>query len=108
MVDRGEILIPFGEFLENNHVLMPGAFGLDWYHEEMVHAGVRPPEDLDEMAFQDALDLGRKHKLPLHPRYNLFWHDLTVEEILSLRDFVEKKGRVDGEVLTLPTAQRIK
>src|SRR2546427_9690274 len=31
IADLGEILVPFGEFLENNHVLMPGAFGLEWY-----------------------------------------------------------------------------
>src|SRR5947199_2688992 len=29
IADLGEILVPFGEFLENNHVLMPGAFSLD-------------------------------------------------------------------------------
>ncbi len=108
IVDLGEILIPFGEFLENNHVLMPGAFGLDWYHEEMVHAAVRPPDDLGDLPFQDALNLSRKHKFPLHPRYNLFWHDLTANEILSLRDFVEKNGHVDGEVLRLPNDQRFK
>src|SRR3989475_10728831 len=28
IADLGEILVPFGEFLENNHVLMPGAFSL--------------------------------------------------------------------------------
>src|SRR2546430_4071621 len=31
IADLGEILIPFGEFLENNHVLMPGAFSLEWF-----------------------------------------------------------------------------
>src|SRR5256884_1791781 len=31
IADLGEILIPFGEFLENNHVLMPGGFSLEWY-----------------------------------------------------------------------------
>ncbi|HVG36301.1 MAG TPA: DNA polymerase II large subunit, partial [Thermoplasmata archaeon] len=31
IADLGEILVPFGEFLENNHVLMPGAFSLEWY-----------------------------------------------------------------------------
>src|SRR5206468_1314802 len=31
IADLGENLVPFGELLENNHVLMPGAFSLEWY-----------------------------------------------------------------------------
>jgi len=35
IVDLGEILIPFGEFVENNHVLIPGSYSLEWYKVEL-------------------------------------------------------------------------
>ena len=34
IVDLGEVLIPYGEFIENNHILIPGAFSREWWMAE--------------------------------------------------------------------------
>ena len=39
LVDLGEILVAFGEFLENNRALVPGAYSLAWHLEELAAAG---------------------------------------------------------------------
>ncbi len=39
IVDLGEILVSYGEFLENNRALAPGAYSLDWHAEELKAAG---------------------------------------------------------------------
>jgi DNA polymerase II large subunit len=99
IVDLGEILVAFGEFLENNHPLVPGAFGLDWYRAELERALGELPEGWERLSFREAVDLSREHGVPLHPRFNLFWHDLSVEELKRLRELLAEKGRmVDGRL----------
>ncbi|MEM0129805.1 MAG: DNA polymerase II large subunit, partial [Thermoplasmata archaeon] len=103
IVDLGEILVAYGEFLENNHPLVPGAYSLDWHREELGRAGV--PRDADDGGrdFSRALALAREHDVPLHPRWLFFWHDLTSAEIRALSEHVEREGSLspDGS-LRLP------
>jgi len=102
IVDLGELLVSFGEFLENNHDLVPGAYNLDWHAEELRAAGVDEDEGLDVATYDEAARVASEHGVPLHPRWLLFWHDLTPAEIRALAEFVERSGRwVDG-ALELP------
>ncbi len=102
IADLGEILVPFGEFLENNHVLMPGAFSLEWYGQLLREKlGVLPP-GWEEASAVQALEWSRALGVPLHPRYNLFWHDMTVGELKRLRDFVSAHGSIAEGTLVLP------
>ena len=104
--DVGEILIPFGEFLENNQRLVPGAFTVEWWEEEVRAAdkdGKAWTPGREAPSFEGAMDLSRRLGVPLHPRYNLFWHDLTPEEITTLSNLVEGHGRLEaGGTLVLP------
>jgi DNA polymerase II large subunit len=102
IVDLGEILVGFGEFLENNRPLAPAAYTLDWHLEELRAAGVDPAEGSAVSCFADALRLSRATGVPLHPRWLLFWHDLTPVEIRRLGEFVERTGRWRGAALDLP------
>jgi DNA polymerase II large subunit len=97
IVDLGEMLVSFGEFLENNHPLVPGAYSLDWHGEELRAAGVDEAVGLDVETYDDAVRVSITHGVPLHPRWLLFWHDLTSADIRALAEFVERTGRwVDG------------
>jgi DNA polymerase II large subunit len=106
--DVGEILVPFGEFAENNHRLVPGAFAAEWWEEEVRAAdpegrawdvGRAPP------TLEQAVELSRAIGVPLHPDHNLFWHDMTPEEISALSRLVAERGRfADDGSLELPLA----
>jgi DNA polymerase II large subunit len=103
ILDLGEILVSVGEFLENNRPLVPGAYSLDWHVEELREAGVDPAAGAGVASYEEAVALSRAHGVPLHPRWLLFWHDLTPAEIRALSEFVERTGRwVDGR-LELPS-----
>jgi DNA polymerase II large subunit len=102
IIDLGEILVSFGEFLENNHPLVPGAYSLDWHHQELRAAGVDDPSAIAPASFEDAVRLSRTHGVPLHPRWLLFWHDLTPPELRALAEFVERAGRWSDRRLSLP------
>src|SRR6267143_1924412 len=81
IADLGEILVPFGEFLENNHVLMPGAFSLEWYGALLGAKLGNLPDGWENVDGPQAVAWSRDLGIPLHPRHNLFFHDFTVEEL---------------------------
>jgi DNA polymerase II large subunit len=108
IVDVGEILIPFGEFLENNHVLVPGAYTLEWHREELLRKLGTLPAGWEAMDFDAAVGLAREKGVPLHPRYNLFWHDLPVEALRTLRKALAAGATVGGSTLRVPADAGVK
>ena len=102
ILDLGEILVSFGEFLENNRALVPGAYSLDWHLEELKAAGVDPVPGGAVASYSEAVELSRTRGVPLHPRWLLFWHDITTAEIRALSEFVERVGRWTEDGLELP------
>ena len=110
IIDLGEILVPYGEFAENNHVLLEGAYSWEWYSQELALA-LPPDETVDtykEVPPERAFALSERYGVPLHPRYNLFWHDLTTDEIARLSAYVAEKGSMDGGKLRLARDQEMK
>ena len=87
ITDLGEILISYGDFLENNHVLEPSPFVMEWWNKLAVAANV-PRERIIVRNVKDAIDLSKEFHIPLHPDYNFFCHDLSVEEINELGDII--------------------
>ena len=102
IIDLGEVLVPYGEFLENNHPLVPGAFAIEWYREELRAAAGELPADWESPSWDRALALSREHRVPLHPRFNLFWHDLDVPALTAFREVVLRSGKARGDLLLLP------
>jgi len=96
IVDLGEVLIPFGEFTENNHVLVPGAYSLEWHREELRRAAGQLPPDWKEPTLDRALAMCREYGVPLHPRFNLFWSDLPLSALKELRAYLLATGRLEG------------
>ena len=101
ILDLGELLVSFGEFLENNRSLVPGAYSPDWHRAELEAAGA-PPEAAQPRTYGEAVDVSRAWRVPLHPRWLLFWHDVTAEELRALSEFVERSGRWEHHALFLP------
>ncbi|MGC9166672.1 MAG: DNA polymerase II large subunit [Thermoplasmata archaeon] len=84
--DNGEILIPIGEFIENNYPLKPASFTREFWDLMAKERGVeKTPENFDE-----ALEISKNYDLPLHPYYSLFWEDLEINELKLLRIYLRK------------------
>ncbi len=95
ILDVGEILLSFGEFLENNHPLIPSGYCEEWWLLE-VNAGTKPPKNEEE-----AIALARTGGY-LHPAYTWFWDDLSVDQILILADAVTRQGKIVEDFLQMP------
>ena len=89
ITDLGEILISYGDFLENNHVLERSPFVREWWNLIAISRSV-PKEKMIVKNIDQALELGLKYSIPLHPDFNYFWHDLSTKQIKELgRDVME-------------------
>lgn len=137
IIDLGEILIPFGEFIENNALLPDASYSYEWWIQELQqHLGCLPEKntfdtiqqadlktlkqckkDIDAQLSLDyptpfqAFRLSQQYDVPLHPRFNLFWHDLSLDQIHSLAEFVKDEGTITSDdpiTLTVPYDTTIK
>ncbi len=93
ITDIGEILISYGDFIENNYPLVPSSFTTEWWVE---YIGDNP--DLQEYRDRrpdqfEAVKISRDHGIPLHPDYTYLWHDISSSDIVKLR-----KAFKEGEV----------
>jgi DNA polymerase II large subunit len=99
VLDVGEILISYGEFLENNHILVPPAYCEEWW---LLEGGQRRPKDeIEAISFCG-------DGVFLHPDYTYFWDDLTCDQIRWLAEIVSKEGRYIEGQLVLPNEIKIK
>jgi DNA polymerase II large subunit len=114
LVDLGEILIPFGEFVENNHDLVPGAFDTNWWRADLENA--LKNKNLEKYrsfltkqpTAEEAFEVSKELKIPLHPGYNLFWHDVNIKELTKLQEFISENGTLNDNKLHLPNDPEIK
>ncbi|WP_436925379.1 LAGLIDADG family homing endonuclease [Halosimplex amylolyticum] len=100
VIDLGEYLVNYGEFVENNHPLAPASYTVEWWAQEFDEAGadvqaMRDSTDVDlsNPSAQEALDWADEYDAPLHPKYTYCWHDLSVDEVCALADAVDQ-GRI--------------
>ena len=89
ITDIGEILISYGDFLENNHVLERPPFSIEYWNLLAEKNGV-PEEKRKPSGPEDAFEISIKYKVPLHPDYNYFWHDLSCSDVDALGDAISK------------------
>ncbi|MHA1606717.1 MAG: DNA polymerase II large subunit [Candidatus Freyarchaeota archaeon] len=122
----GDMLVGFGEFLENNHVLLPSGICEEWWVQELKlkvekHGGMKGASrrtgisegrlrEFMERPFEakpnarEALILSRRLMIPLHPRYTYNWQDIDIEELLKLKRWMslsEEQGSsrvISGDV----------
>ena len=74
--DLGELLVPVGEFLENNHPLAPSPYVREWHEGVLADQGIEIPK-----TFMDAVECSKIYSVPIQPRYVATgWQDLTAQE----------------------------
>ncbi|GAB3689515.1 hypothetical protein GCM10028857_24960 [Salinarchaeum chitinilyticum] len=102
ILDLGEYLVNYGEFVENNHPLAPAAYATEWWIQDLEAAGVDvqalqddPAVDLADPGPETAIEWAVEHDAPLHPDYTYVWHDVSVEDADRLAAAIEA-GDVEG------------
>jgi DNA polymerase II large subunit len=86
--DLGEILIPVGEFLENNHVLLESPYVKEWAEQVCAEKGLTYPNTFEEAMEQVKLGL------PLAPCYLPFLSDINDEDFEVLLKGINEHGEI--------------
>ncbi len=116
ILDIGEILINYGDFLENNHPLVPSSYCYEWWLQELAAKKTKTPHstpyfkepgDLKNPDQKTALFLSDTYKVPLHPKYTYLWHDISLDEYIELAEYIQKNGTY-AEKLSFPLDDKIK
>jgi DNA polymerase II large subunit len=108
ILDLGEYLVNYGEFVENNHPLAPASYVVEWWIQDLAAAGAdvqaledAPGVDVADPTPDEALEWATAYDAPLHPAYTYLWHDLDVDAFEALADAVAVGEEIDGD-LRLP------
>jgi len=120
----GDMLIAYGEFLENNHPLINSGYCEEWWVLELRNALMKSPIKKEDLCVRlnispehlnqyienpfiiypkslEALKLSQLLKIPLHPRYTYLWHDILPEELMNLLEWLmQAKMKYNGEFCT--------
>ncbi|MCF2135652.1 MAG: DNA polymerase II large subunit [Candidatus Thorarchaeota archaeon] len=132
----GDILIALGEFLENNHPLVPSGYCEEWWSHDLerVLADISPSslqrrlkkckistEELSTWIHEplkhhptaeQAVSLSTTFGVPLHPRYLYRWAILSPDELVRLRDWILDSMTIDstsnGSQILLPSSDEFK
>ncbi|MGQ9721949.1 MAG: DNA polymerase II large subunit [Candidatus Jordarchaeum sp.] len=110
----GDLLIAYGEFLENNHPLVPSGYCEEWWIQELgkkisekfgvdmqrassfIGINKERLERITEDPFyfkptaKEALNISEALNMPLHPEYTYCWHDIHADEAVELKKWLEK------------------
>ena len=98
----GDILITFGDFLENNAQLIPSGYVEEIWIEELKQIILKsePKNQYLEQfltkipSVEEALKISIDFQFSLHPRYLYYWDKISSEELLQLlqsKNYNEKK-----------------
>ncbi|AIZ56061.1 DNA polymerase II large subunit [Candidatus Methanoplasma termitum] len=98
VVDNGEILVPFGEFSENNHPLVPCGYSPEW-HKATIMSKTELPKDWESPTYERAKEMCKQFDVPLHPKFNMFWYDVPVKMLVLLRSKILSEGRFENNLV---------
>ena len=105
----GDILITFGDFLENNAQLIPSGYVEEIWIEQLkqIILKTKPKNQYLEQfltklpSVEDALKISIDFQFSLHPHYLYYWDKISAEELLQLlqpTNFNEKKIEYSIEI----------
>ncbi len=110
----GDMLIAVGEFLENNHRLMPAGYceeiwaaelkkiiedkfagRYDTLEKKLGLESNRLKKFVDSPLLfkpteEEAIKISKLLSIPLHPRYTYFWENVSIEEIIILHEWLNE------------------
>ena len=100
----GDILVPYGDFINRNHPLEKAGYVEQYWMEQLKDKGGK-----SELfpSFKEAIALSKEYNIPLHPEYIYFWKEISKEEFYSLLDWINH-GEIREKKLVLPFSHQEK
>ena len=112
----GDALIPYGDFLNRGHILVPPGYCEEWWLQELknkingndfsdktgldnrIYDGLLKDFNY-KIDFEDAKIISEKLKIPLHPKFTFHWKSIDKEMLINLVKWTEKGSIKDDKVI---------
>jgi DNA polymerase II large subunit len=91
----GDMLIPYGDFANRNHVLMPEGYEEKQWKAEIKYKGEEIPKEIN---YENILKIAEKG-FPLHPDYVFYWSQINYQDFLSFLDWVSNVKIIEQKIL---------
>ena len=98
----GDILFSYGDVANRNYELLKPGYVEEWWDLELrKNSGDKEKTDKFNVGFNDAIELSKKYKIPLYPKYIYYWKEIDYEQFLGLIDWIGHGNIAEGK-LVLP------
>lgn len=127
----GDVLISFGDFLENNKQLPVSGYVEEWWSQDLLKGIMKKYGNLERCSenikiniqtlkelietplitfpsIKNALIICNKLEIPLHPHYLYYWNNVSTSEVILLRNKIIIKLIDNNYILTLNEDKKIK
>ncbi len=84
----GDFLFPFSDVVNRGAELVKPGYVEEWWNLELEKKGGKVVNFYD-VGFEKAVELSRKYKIPLHPKFIYFWTEISKEEFLNLIEWLK-------------------
>ncbi len=95
IVALGDILVSYGEFMEQKHPLLPSPYVEEWWAQDLAMALKTSGKELpveallsdpikNHPSFKEAVTISRELDIPLHPAFVYPWPNITPEQFMTL------------------------
>lgn len=99
----GDMLVTYGDFKKTNTLLSPTSYVEEYWELQLKAAGFEGTPEVK--SFADALELSKKYKVPMHPKYIYDYSDINTEDMLYLVESI-KEAQI-GNAHTLDELEKI-
>ena len=107
----GDVLISYGDFLENNYPLVNSPYVEEWWFQDLEkaltenklvdysNALIKIPENpYEKISFSNAMNISKIYNIPLHPKYILRWNRISVEQLTLLLNSLLKADKKENQI----------
>ncbi len=109
IIDLGEVLVDYGDFLEAGQLLKPGAYSHERWLKELELKSVEEAAKWRGRipAQKEAIDISSRYDIPLHPAYTYLWEDISTEDREFLTGWICERGVIQADKLIIPDDSRV-
>ena len=104
----GDILFPFSDVINRNATLIKPGYVEEIWGLELREKNIEVSKEINsfDIEFEKAIEISRKNKISLHPKYISYWTEISKEQFEGLI-FWLKHSRVSKKII-LPYTKKIK
>ena len=96
----GDILFPFSDILNRNAELPKPGYVEEWWNLELKEKNPELKKTMDyyNVDFEKAVELSKKYKIPLHPKFIFYWNEISKENFFELVEWL-KHSKINKKII---------